>query len=172
MPTVLITGGTRGIGKACTLMFLEKGYNVVATYEKNHEAATLLKEECAGKNLEIIKCDVSDFDQTKILFSQIQKVFGGVDVLVNNAGISQQKLFCDIEREEWDKMMDVNVGSVFNTVKCVYDHMVSKKWGRIINLSSIWGISGASCEVHYSASKAAVIGITKALAKELTGRTN
>ena len=167
MPTVLITGGTRGIGKACTLMFLDKGYNVVATYEKNQEAATKLREECDGKNLEIIRCDVSDFEETKNLFSQIQSIFGGVDILINNAGIAQQKLFADIERDEWNKMMDVNVGSMYNTVKCVYDHMVSKKWGRIINLSSIWGISGASCEVHYSASKAAVIGFTKALAKEL-----
>ena len=167
MPTVLITGGTRGIGKACTLMFLEKGYNVVATYEKNQEAATKLREEYDGKNLEIIRCDVSDFEDTKNLFGQIQSIFGGVDILINNAGIAQQKLFADITRDEWEKMMDVNVGAMFNTVKCVYDYMVSKKWGRIINLSSIWGISGASCEVHYSASKAAVIGFTKALAKEL-----
>ena len=167
MSTVLITGGTRGIGKACTELFLEKGYKVIATYEKNEEAAKELKNKYADKNLYIKKCDVSDYEEVKSLFSEIKNIYGGVDILINNAGIAQQKLFADITRDEWDKMMDVNVGAMFNTVKCVYDYMVSKKWGRIINLSSIWGMTGASCEVHYSASKAAVIGFTKALAKEL-----
>ena len=93
--------------------------------------------------------------------------FGGADIIINNAGISQQKVFCDITRSEWDEMFDVNIGSAYNTVKCAYDYLVGCKWGRIINVSSIWGIAGASCEVHYSASKAALIGFTKALAKEL-----
>ena len=167
MLTVLITGGTRGIGKACTEMFLEKGYRVVATYEKNEIKAKELENKYWDKNLIVKKCDVSDFDSVENLFTEIHNSFGGVDILINNAGIAEQKLFADIQRNEWDKMMNVNVGSVFNTVKCAYDHMVSKKWGRIINLSSIWGMTGASCEVHYSASKAAVIGFTKALAKEL-----
>ena len=167
MSTVLITGGTRGIGKACTELFLEKGYKVIATYEKNEEAAKELKNKYADKNLYIKKCDVSDYEEVKNLFSEIENNYGGVDILINNAGIAQQKLFADITRDEWDKMMNVNAGAMFNTVKCVYDYMVSKKRGRIINLSSIWGMTGASCEVHYSASKAAVIGFTKALAKEL-----
>lgn len=167
MPIVLITGGTRGIGKACTKLFLEKGYKVIATYEKNEIKASELKNKYPDKNLLIKKCDVSDYEEVKNLFSEIKNIYGGVDILINNAGIAQQKMFCDIQRQEWDKMMDVNIGSIFNTVKCAYDYMVSKKWGRIINVSSIWGMTGASCEVHYSASKAAVIGFTKALAKEL-----
>lgn len=165
--TVLITGGTRGIGKEIAKSFLSLGYNVAVTYEKNTQAAKEFETEVSSDKLMIVKCDVSDFDSVKNMFCDIEKRFGTVDILINNAGIAQQKMFCDIEREEWDKMFEVNIGSMYNTVKCAYDYMVHQKWGRIINISSIWGISGASCEVHYSASKAAVIGFTKALAKEL-----
>lgn len=167
MKTVLVTGGTRGIGRACSVSFLEKGYNVIATYEKNDDAAQKFADECQSSQLTVMKCDMADFDDVANMFDNIKNKFGGVDILINNAGIAQQKMFCDVTRDDWDRMFDVNVGSMYNTVKCVYDYMVSKKWGRIINVSSIWGISGASCEVHYSASKAAVIGFTKALAKEL-----
>ncbi len=167
MKTVLVTGGTRGIGKACCVKFLEKGFRVIATYEKNDDEAKRFSDEYKCSDLLVLKCNMADFDQVSLLFNRIEKEYGGVDILVNNAGIAQQKMFCDISRDDWDRMFDVNVGSVYNTVKFVYNHMVSKKWGRIINLSSIWGITGASCEVHYSASKAAVIGFTKALAKEL-----
>lgn len=165
--TVLITGGTRGIGKACTIAFLKRGFNVVATYREDDAAAKALMEEAESKNLTVIKCDAADYDDVRKCYGIIAGKFGGADILINNAGISGQKMFCDISRTEWDNMMNVNVGSMFNTVKCVYDYMVRRKWGRIINVSSIWGITGASCEVHYSASKAAVIGFTKALAKEL-----
>ena len=167
MKTVLVTGGTRGIGKACSVRFLEKGFRVIATYEKNEDAAQKFAGEYQGHHLTVLKCNMADFDDVTNMFDNIRNKFGGVDILINNAGIAQQKMFCDITRDDWEKMFDVNVGSLYNTVKCVYDYMVSKKWGRIINVSSIWGISGASCEVHYSASKAAVIGFTKALAKEL-----
>lgn len=165
--TVLVTGGTRGIGKACAQEFLKKGCRVVVTYKSNDEAAKAFEKECATDALLVIKCDVSKLEAVKKCFEETERKFGGVDILINNAAIASQKLFCDVTREEWDEMFDVNVGSLYNTVKCVYDHMVRKKWGRIINLSSIWGIAGASCEVSYSASKAAVIGFTKALAKEL-----
>lgn len=165
--TVLVTGGTKGIGKACTEAFLAKGYSVVATYSADDESAAMLRQEHPSSKLSVIKCDAADYDAVQECFLSVAGQFGGVDILINNAGISSQKLFCDISREEWNRMFDVNVGSMYNTVKCVYDYMVSRKWGRIINISSIWGISGASCEVHYSASKAAVIGFTKALAKEL-----
>ena len=110
---------------------------------------------------------MSDSNQVKRMFSEINCVFGGVDILVNNAGIAQQKLFTDITDEDFDKMFAVNVKGVFNCCREAVPYMVNRKNGRIINISSIWGISGASCEVHYSASKAAVIGLTKALAKEL-----
>lgn len=165
--TAFITGATRGIGLCIAKLFLEKGMNVAVTYEKNDTAAHKMAKEFDGKNLMIIKCDVSDYYAVQNAFEKVSSVFGGVDILVNNAGIAQQKLFCDISRKEWDRMFDVNIGAMYNTVKCCYNHMVNQKWGRIINISSIWGISGASCEVHYSASKAAVIGFTKALAKEL-----
>lgn len=165
--TVLITGGTRGIGRACTLAFLQKGYNVAALYKSDNAAAKELMDMCRGKSIFVLKCDVSDFDAVSLAVADITAAFGGVDILINNAGIAQQKMLCDTTRADWDTMFNNNVGSVYNTTRCVYDYMVSKKWGRIINLSSIWGITGASCEVLYSASKAAVIGYTKALAKEL-----
>ena len=115
----------------------------------------------------IICADVSQKSDVELMFSQIQNEFGGVDILVNNAGIAQAKLFTDITEEEWDKMFSVNVKGIFNCTKAALPYMIHKKSGKIINISSIWGITGASCEVHYSASKAAVIGLTKALAKEL-----
>ena len=165
--TVLITGGTRGIGKACAERFLKNGYRVIAIYSSNDEAAELFAKEQKGNALEIIKCDVSDFASVKNTISSLIQKYNDIDILINNAGISEHRLLCDTTREEWDKMQNTNIGSVYNTVKCLYDHFVSRKWGRIINISSIWGITGASCEVSYSASKAAVIGFTKALAKEL-----
>lgn len=165
--TVFITGGTKGIGKACTDSFLAKGFNVVATYRSDDDAADAMRISHSGESLEVIKCNAADFEQTKACWQLVTERFGGADIIINNAGISQQKMFCDISRTEWEEMLDVNIGSAFNTVKCAYDYLVSCKWGRIINVSSIWGITGASCEVHYSASKAALIGFTKALAKEL-----
>jgi len=165
--TVLITGGTRGIGKACSEKFLANGYNVIATYVKDESAAEQMRQKYAGRNFEALRCDASDYEQVGRLFEHISAVFGGVDILVNNAGIAMQKMLCDTTREEWDKIFDVNMGSMFNTVHFASGHMVREKWGRIVNVSSIWGMCGASCEVAYSASKAAVIGFTKALAKEL-----
>jgi len=165
--TVLITGGTRGIGKACAERFLGNGYRVVAIYGSNDEAAEIFAKEQKGNALEIIKCDVSDFASVESTIFSLTQKYNDIDILINNAGISEHRLLCDTSREEWEKMQNTNIGSVYNTVKCLYDHFVSRKWGRIINISSIWGISGASCEVSYSASKAAVAGFTKALAKEL-----
>ena len=165
--TVLITGGTRGIGRACSVLFAQKGYNVIALYRNDDSAAKKLTEDCTGASLITLKCDVADNEAVKNCYNTIAQKFGGADILINNAGIAEQKMLCDVTFDDWNRMFAVNVGSVYNTVSCVYSHMVSQKWGRIINFSSIWGITGASCEVHYSASKAAVIGFTKALAKEL-----
>lgn len=165
--TALITGGTRGIGKACTVKLLQKGYNVAALYKSDDEAACQLVSEVHTDRLEVIKCDVSDYSSVSTAFETVRKRFGTVDILINNAGIAYQSMFCDVTRECWDNMMNVNVGSVYNTVHCAYGDMVKNKFGRIVNVSSIWGMVGASCEVAYSASKAAVIGFTKALAKEL-----
>lgn len=159
--TVLITGASRGIGRAAALMFCENGYNVAANYN-NTEPKDLEKI-----GIFCIKADISDFAQVKNMFDEISDKFGGVDVLVNNAGVAMQKMLCDTTPEEWDKIFGINVKGMYNTVKCAADYMVNQKYGKIINISSMWGITGASCEVAYSASKAAVIGFTKALAKEL-----
>ena len=115
-----------------------------------------------------IKADVSDAAQVKKMFEYIEGSFGaGVDILINNAGIAQQKLFTDLTEEDWDRMFDVDVKGVFHCCQCALPRMIRRQQGKIINISSMWGQVGASCEVHYSAAKAAVIGLTKALAKEL-----
>ncbi|MBE7039927.1 MAG: SDR family oxidoreductase [Ruminococcaceae bacterium] len=164
MKTVLITGASRGIGAQTARIFAENGYRVIINYNKSKDAAEVLAKELGAS---IICADVSQKSDVELMFSQIQNEFGGVDILVNNAGIAQAKMFTDITEEEWDDMFSVNVKGIFNCTKAALPYMIHKKSGKIINISSIWGITGASCEVHYSASKAAVIGLTKALAKEL-----
>lgn len=167
--TVFITGASRGIGRAAALCFSKNDYNVAICYNNNETAAKKVLSEIAdmGGNASVFKVDVSDMGQVADAISQVKKCFGSIDVLINNAGIAQQKVFSDITEADWDNMFSVNVKGMFNTCKCVLDDMIDKKQGKIINISSIWGISGASCEVHYSAAKSAVIGFTKALAKEL-----
>ncbi len=167
--TVFITGASRGIGRAAALCFAKNDYNVAICYNKNEPAAEEVLAEITafGGSAAIFKADVSDMAQVSGAIKNAKKTFGTIDVLINNAGIAQQKVFPDITEEDWDNMFDVNVKGMFNTCKCVFDDMIDKKAGKIINISSIWGVSGASCEVHYSAAKAAVIGFTKALAKEL-----
>ncbi len=169
MKTVLITGSARGIGAATAALFADSGYNVVINYNTSKaEASALcntLKEN--GCSVIAVKADVSKADEVEVLFSEAEKAFNGVDILVNNAGIAQQKLFTDITMQDYDRMFDCNVKSVFNCCQRALPHMIHNKYGRIINISSMWGVAGASCEVHYSASKAAVIGMTKALAREV-----
>ena len=167
--TVFITGASRGIGRSAALCFAKNNYNVAICYNKNETAATKVLSEIKtfGGSAAIFKADVSDMTEICMAIGNAKKAFGSIDVLINNAGIAQQKVFSDITEDDWDNMFSVNVKGMFNTCKCVLDDMIDKKQGKIINISSIWGIAGASCEVHYSAAKAAVIGFTKALAKEL-----
>ena len=167
--TVLITGASRGIGAETAKQFARAGYRVAINYYTHREAAeTLQKElESAGADCAAFCADVSDRIQVDAMVRQIIARFGQIDVLVNNAGIARQKLFTDITADEWRQMFSVNMDGMFHTTQAVLPQMIRRKSGKIINLSSIWGISGASCEVHYSASKAAVLGFTKALAKEL-----
>lgn len=120
-----------------------------------------------GPNAFSVKADVSDSKQVLHMFDKIKKTFGPVDILINNAGIAQQKLFTDISEDDWDRIFNVNVKGMFNCCKAAVPDMVRRKCGNIINVSSIWGLVGASCEVHYSATKGAVISFSKALAKEL-----
>lgn len=159
MKKVLITGGSRGIGAACVRRFAAEGFEVYFNYASNDLAARKIMEETGAQGF---KCNVANSISVKKMINMI----GGVDILVNNAGISRINLFTDISEKEWDEVFDVNMKGMFLVTKEVLPHMIHSKYGRIINISSMWGISGGSCEVHYSASKAAVIGFTKALAKE------
>ena len=169
MGTVIVTGSARGIGAATAALFAGIGYNVVVNYNTSEAEALALCEKITenGGRAFSVQADVSKMSEAKHLFDEAKKAFGAVDVLVNNAGIAQQKLFTDITEADYDRMFDCNVRSVFNCCQCALPDMIHNKYGRIINVSSMWGVVGASCEVHYSASKAAVIGITKALAREV-----
>ncbi len=167
--TVLITGGSRGIGRAAAFAMAEAGYRIALIYRSRtaeaEETVRLLRE--SGTDAECYQCDITDFRAAEETAEKIIRRFGRIDVLVNNAGISQIIPFTDITYSDWRNMFDVNMDGMYNCTKAVIEHMISRKRGRIINISSMWGISGASCEVHYSASKSAVIGFTRALAKEM-----
>ncbi len=168
--TVLITGSSRGIGAAIAEKFARGGYNVIINYLSSQSKAEELLERLTaktGSKIIAVKADVSDENDVQKLFMAAYNAFGGVDVLINNAAVSDIKMLGDFSKAEWDRTFDINVGSAFLCSKAAMHHMVNQKFGRIINISSMWGILGASCEVPYSASKAAMIGFTKALAKEL-----
>ena len=163
---VIVTGGTRGIGEAICEEFIKCGDKVILNYRSSYDKAIKIKEKL-GENLFLIKADVGNLLEVKVMADFCLNKFGRIDILVNNAGISQIKPFADITEDDWDEMMRVNLKGVYNCTKAVVDTMLNQKAGKIINISSIWGEVGASCEVHYSAAKAGVIGFTKALAKEL-----
>jgi 3-oxoacyl-[acyl-carrier protein] reductase len=166
---LVVTGASRGIGAEIAYRAALAGYCVVINYNNSEEAAqkvcARIKNEC-GEAV-CIKADVSDEAQVKTLCQKVLDLYGRVDVLVNNAGISSFSLFTDITTELWDKTFDVNVKGQFLVTRAFLPSMIHRKEGKIINISSVWGICGSSCEVHYSASKAAIIGMTKALAKEV-----
>ncbi len=168
--TVVITGAAKGIGKAIAKTFAYSGYNVCINYNTSEEEAKSLCEELAkdGCNVIICKADVTDKKQVDKMIDTVIASFGNIDVLVNNAGISEYKLFIDIDEKDLKRMLDVNILGTFNMTQAVLKKsMLPRKDGTIINISSIWGMVGASLEVAYSTSKAAIIGMSKALAKEL-----
>lgn len=169
MKTILITGASSGIGSATAILFAQKGYRVVINYYKSEESAKILCESLNSSGYECmaVRADVSDRKQVDAMFAEVKERFGGVDILINNAGIASQRLFTDISQEEWNRILSVNLTGVFNCCQAALPYMIRKKMGNIVNVSSVWGQTGASCEVHYSAAKAGVIGLTKALAKEL-----
>lgn len=164
MKNALITGAGRGIGKECVYKFSKMGYRVFLNYNKSKEEAEKISSETGAV---IIKADISESDEVQNMADFIHNNYGKIDVLVNNAGIAQQKMFTDITEQDWNNIFDTNIKGMFLVTKAFINDMISKKSGNIINVSSMWGITGGSCEVHYSASKAAVIGFTKALAKEM-----
>lgn len=166
---VLITGSSRGIGRAAAELFARNGYKTAINYYKSEDKALELAEnlKSEGYCASVFKCDVSDLNQVQDMVKDCESKLGSIDVLINNAGIAQQKLFTDLTAEDWERMFSVDVTGVFNCCRSVLPSMIRRHSGKIINVSSIWGICGASCEVHYSAAKAAVIGLTKALAKEV-----
>jgi 3-oxoacyl-[acyl-carrier protein] reductase len=167
--TVLITGAATGIGRETAKRFAAEGWNVAVHYHKSEAAAVSLVDELKARHVSVVRvqADVCDTAAVRAMADKVCRAFGRIDALINNAGIAQQKLFTDITEQDWDTMMDVNLGGVFRCCQAVLPGMISRKAGSIVNVSSIWGEVGASCEVHYSASKAAVIGLTKALAKEV-----
>lgn len=170
MKTAVITGAAKGIGAATAVAFAKAGFRVVINYNKSEERARSLCQilnDTYPTEAVCIQADVSTPEGAKKLISESLSAFGDIDVLVNNAGIAQQKLFTDITNGDWQNMINTNLNSVFYVSREAVPFMVSKKSGSIVNISSIWGETGGSCEVHYSAAKAGVIGLTKALAKEL-----
>lgn len=166
--TALVTGGAKGIGAEICRVLAKDGFAIALNYNSSSDSALLLQEELSKiTEVQIFKADVSDSEQVKNMFSDIKTVFGGVDALVNNAGIAQQALFTDITDDMWQKMLGVNLTGVFNCCREALKYMINKKSGSIVNIASMWGETGGSLEVHYSAAKAGVIGLTKALAKEV-----
>jgi len=164
MKTVLITGGSRGIGKAMVELFCEKGYSVAFTYKNSESEAKSLAELTGAYAIYADNASEGDVINAVKL---AEAHFGSIDCLINNAGISSFSLFTDLTLDEWNNHIAVNLTGAFLYSRAVIPSMVSRKSGRIINITSMWGIVGSSCEVHYSTAKAGLIGMTKALAKEL-----
>ncbi len=166
---VLVTGASRGIGRETARQFALAGCRVGIQALNRYDLAEQLAGELsqAGCQVLALQADVRDRSQVDAMVARLCQSWGPVDVLVNNAGIAQQKLFTDISEQDWDLMFAVHVKGTFHCCQAVIPDMVRRQAGKIINMSSIWGLTGASCEVHYAAAKAAVIGLTKSLAKEL-----
>ncbi len=162
----LVTGGAKGIGSAIVKRLVKDGYKVAFTYNNSEKKAFELCNDL-GENCKAYKLDITDSDAVNSVVMDIEKNFGEVAVLVNNAGIAEQALFTDITDDMWHKMIETNLSGAFYCTRAVLPYMINRKSGKIINISSIWGETGGSCEVHYSASKAGLIGMTKALAKEV-----
>ena len=170
MKNVLITGATGGIGSAIAKAFAKNGYNVALHTFSKPDVAKKYAEELGrefGVKTVFVQADISKEANVKSMFENLDATFGKIDILINNAGVSFVSMLCDTTEEDFDNVMNINLKGAFLTSKEAMKNMVHNKWGRIINISSVWGNVGASCEVVYSASKAGLVGFTKALAKEL-----
>lgn len=171
MSTAVVSGGSRGIGRAICLDLAKNGYNIAFNYIENDIAAEktvfCLKKISRFINIKKYKCDVADNDAIESMVSDIKDTMGNISLLVNNAGIAKHQLFQDISPADWKRILDVNLNGTYNLIHSVLPDMISKKSGCIINIASVWGITGGAMETHYSASKGAIIALTKALAKEI-----
>lgn len=161
---ILITGGSRGIGRSCVERFAADGHAICFFYRQNEEAAAALS---ASTGALAVRVDVGDSDGVREAVALAAEALGGIDVLINNAGLSQIKLFTDLTDSDWQTLMNTNLTGAFYVTRAAASYMISAHRGRIINIGSMWGKVGASCEAHYSASKAGLLGMTMALAKEL-----
>jgi len=169
MRSVLITGASGGIGRATARLFAKQGYAVAVHYHRSRETAeSLVRElEAAGANAIPVGADVSNDREVAEMVRQTESVFGEISVFIHNAGTASQKLLTDLPPEEWRALMGVHLDGAYYGCRHVIPGMVRRKWGKILFVSSMWGVTGASCEAAYSAAKAGLIGLTKALAKEL-----
>jgi 3-oxoacyl-[acyl-carrier protein] reductase len=170
--SVVVTGGSRGIGRSIALEFGKKGANVVINYVSSDIEAEKVAEEInnLGGNAILVKGDVSSFEEGKKLIDEAVKVFGTIDILINNAGITKDGLIMRMKEEHFDKVLDINLKGVFNTCKSAVSYMIKQRSGKIINISSVVGIVGNAGQANYAASKAGVIGLTKSIAKEVGSR--
>lgn len=168
----LITGATRGIGKQIAITLANEGYNVALNYRKQNEELEQVKREIENSNVEFlaVQGDVSSFTDCENIVKQVIEKFGKIDVLVNNAGVTKDMLLMRMKKEDFEQVIDVNLVGVFNMSKNVISYMLKARSGRIINISSVVGISGNAGQTNYSASKAGIIGFTKSLAKEVASR--
>lgn len=164
MARVLITGGSRGIGAACVRAFAKQGDRVAFVYRSSEQAAAAIATQTGAV---AIRADLSDSAQAERAVKEAENALGGIDVLINNAGVAQIKLFTDLTDDDWRRMMATDLDGVFYVTRAAVRGMIARHSGRIVNVGSMWGKVGASCEVHYSAAKSAVRGMTMALAKEL-----
>lgn len=170
--TAIITGGSRGIGKAIVEVFAKQGANVAFTYSSSSEAAKAIETEASkeGVKVKAYKSDASNFEQAQDLASEVLKEFGSIDILINNAGITKDNLLMRMSEDDFDRVIEVNLKSVFNMTKAVQRTMLKQRKGSIINMSSVIGLMGNAGQSNYAASKAGIIGFTKSMAKELGSR--
>ncbi len=167
----LITGGTRGIGKAIAKKFAENGYNLVINYVSENTDLEKLKNDINSKNeILFVRANVGDFESSEELVKQAVEKFGKIDVLVNNAGITRDNLIMRMKEEDFDNVINTNLKGTFNVTKNVVPYMMKKRSGKIVNISSVVGVSGNAGQCNYAASKAGIIGFTKSIAKELASR--
>ncbi len=170
--TAIITGGSRGIGKAIVEIFVKQGANVAFTYSSSSDAAKAIENKLSSKNVKVksYKSDASNFEEAQLLATSVLEEFGSIDILVNNAGITKDNLLMRMSEEDFDRVIQVNLKSVFNMTKAVQRTMLKQRKGSIINMSSVIGVKGNAGQSNYAASKAGIIGFTKSMAIELGSR--